>query len=98
MREIEAQYREMMAKRARKAFLTVTCDVRTIKETFVVPARIMDSIREMEDVESTAFTDSPNIISVVARWNDSEVSDRVEEIRTIPGVLNVKAWILSPRF
>jgi hypothetical protein len=98
MREIEAQYREMMAKRASKVFLTITCDVRTIEDTFVIPSRIMNSILEMKGVESASYTDSPNVISVIAQWRDFEVNDRVEDIRTITGVLHVKVQTLSPRF
>lgn len=98
MREIETQYREMMAKRARKVFLTVICNVRTLEDTFTVPQSIMDSILKIKGVESASYTDAPNVISVMAQWKDYEVSSKVEEIETIPQVANVTTRILSPRF
>lgn len=38
-REIETQYREMMAKRIYRVFLTVFCDVKSLDDAFTIPQR-----------------------------------------------------------
>ncbi|HKG90151.1 MAG TPA: hypothetical protein VKA95_17690 [Nitrososphaeraceae archaeon] len=97
-REIETQYREMMAKRGYRVFLTVFCDVKSLEDTFTIPQKIMDSIRKMKGVESVSYTDASNVITVMAQWKESEVNSKIREIQEIPKVVNVTAKILRPLF
>jgi nitrate reductase NapAB chaperone NapD len=98
MKEIDDQIRELKENRVPKVFLTVFCDVRNQEDALIIPQKIMDSIYKMKGVESVSYTENSNVISVMALWNESEVSDKVEEIKSIPNVVNVTASILRPRF
>jgi hypothetical protein len=48
MKEIETQLREMRAKRARKVFLIVLIEVKSLEDALTVPRKIMDSIFKMK--------------------------------------------------
>jgi hypothetical protein len=95
-REIETQYREMIAKRARKVFLTVFCNIRRLQDTLVIPQMIMDSIRKMRGVESVSYANGTNVITVIAEWEDYKVN--VRQIKKIPNVREVTVEVLSPLF
>jgi hypothetical protein len=80
-KEIETQYREMIAKRARKVFLTVFYNVRRLQDTFAIPQVIVDSIRRMRGVESVSYTNGTNVITVIAQWDDYKVSYNIRQIK-----------------
>ena len=97
-KEIETQYREMVAKRACKVFLTVFCNVRRLQDTLAIPQMIMDSIRKMRGVESVSYTNGTNVITVIAQWEDYKVNYNIIQIKKIPNVRKVTVEVLSPLF
>jgi hypothetical protein len=97
-KEIETQYREMVAKRARKVFLTVFCNVRHLQDTLAIPQVIMDSIRKLKGIESVSYTNGTNVITVIAQWEDYKVNYNIRQIKRIPNVMKVTVEILSPLF
>ena len=98
MREIETQYQDMMAKRARKVFLTVFCKIRSLEDTLTIPQMIIDSIRKMKGIESVSYSNGTNVITVIAQWEEFEVNYKIRQIKKIPNIKNVTAEILSPLF
>ena len=93
-KRIMDQYREMMAKRGYRVFLTVFCDIKNLEEA----QNIMHSIRMIKGVESVSYTNASNVISVEANWKESDVNFKVQELRKIPKVVDVTARILRPLY
>jgi hypothetical protein len=71
----------MVAKRARKVFLTVSCNVRSLQDTLAIPQKIIDSIRKIKGVESVSYTDGTNVITVIAQWEDYKVDYNIRQIK-----------------
>jgi hypothetical protein len=98
MKEIDSQLREMKEKRAPKVFLTVFCDIKNLEDTLTVPQMVMDSIRRIEGIESVSYVNATNYITAIAQWGEYDVSLKVEEIKKIRNVIEVRAEILAPLF
>ena len=95
--EIESQYREMVAKRASKIFLTVFWNPTRLQDTLAIPQMIMDSIRKMRGVESVSYNNG-KVITVLAQWEDYKVNYNIRQIKKIPNVRKVTVEVLSPLF
>jgi hypothetical protein len=97
-REIETQFRKMKARRAYKVFLYVLCDTKTLRDTFTIPQMIMDSTKRKKGVESIYYTNGTNVITVLAQWEDFEISGKIMEIKSIRHVTGVRTELLAPLF
>jgi hypothetical protein len=98
MKEIDDQIRELKEKRAPKVSLTIFCDIEDQEDAVTIAQKIMDSVFKMKGVESVSYTGNSNVISAMALWSESEVGDRVKEIKSIPNMTQVGAEILAPLF
>ncbi len=58
----------------------------------------MKSIKIMNGIESFSYSYGTNVITVVALWEEIEANSKVEAIKKIDKVIDVKAKILSPLF
>jgi hypothetical protein len=97
-REIEHLYNELKKKSQSKVLLYVICDIADMNSASSIVEEVMKSIKIMNGIESVSYSYGTNVITVVALWNEIEANSKVDAIKKIDKVIDVKAKILSPLF
>lgn len=92
-REIETQFRKMKARRPTRFFYMFF-----VTKKHYGPQMIMDSIKRKKGVESISYTNGTNVITVLAQWEDFEISGKIMEIKSIRHVTGVRTELLAPLF
>lgn len=82
-----------------EVFLTILCDESIEKEYKLEDfSRIQESLKKIKGIKNTYLIGKSDVadITAFARWKESEIPDKLIEIRQISGIKNVAAKILVP--
>jgi len=86
-----------------EVYLTILCDIRdshTLNGSQIIQEfkRIRDSVKQIEGVKSAYLILKSGVadITAFAEWNESEIKNKLEEVKSIRGIKSVEEKRLVP--